>query len=137
MRLHSDIIYKSPSQSFKVIAEFYHYNYIQSYYLFIFLSFSFFLLPSFIAGLTTQMPVREHRLWTRTLEKYTREGLPEICGQQNSRATASYDTGQNTDKGHTLSSRIEIKIPDPAGNRNLAVGLEGRDSTEHTATDPI
>ena len=34
--------------------------------------------------------------------------------------------------------RIEIKIPDPAGNRTRAAGLEGRDSTDHaTATDDV
>ena len=39
-------------------------------------------------------------------------------------------------KGHTPNPRTEIKIPDPAGNRNWATGLEGRDSTDHnTATD--
>ena len=52
------------------------------------------------------------------------------------RASAEDNTGQNTDKGHIPNSRIEIKIPDPAGNRTLAAGLEGRDSTEHaTATE--
>ena len=38
----------------------------------------------------------------------------------------------------TLRPRIEIKISDPAGNRTWAVGLEGRDSTDHaTETDII
>ena len=37
-------------------------------------------------------------------------------------------TGQNTDKGHTPNPRTEIKIPDPAGYRTRAAGLEGRDS---------
>ena len=37
---------------------------------------------------------------------------------------------------HTPNPRIGIKIPDPAGNRTRAAGLEGRDSTDHaTATD--
>ena len=43
----------------------------------------------------------------RTLDKYTREGSPEICCQQNFRATARDHSGQN--KGHTSSPRIEIK----------------------------
>ena len=37
--------------------------------------------------------------------------------QNNVRVNAEENTGQNTDKGHTPSSRIEIKIPDHAGNR--------------------
>ena len=38
-----------------------------------------------------------------------------MCGHHNVRATAEDNTGQNTDKGHTPSPRIGIKIPDPAG----------------------
>ena len=58
-----------------------------------------------------------------------------MCGQHNVRASA----GDRTEhKGHTPNPRIEIKIPDPAGNRIRATGLEGRDSTEHaTATDKM
>ena len=52
-----------------------------------------------------------------------------MCGQHNVRAS----TKDNTDKGHTPNPRIEIKIPDPAGNRTWAAGLEGRDHT--TTTD--
>ena len=40
-----------------------------------------------------------------------------MCGQHNVRVTAGDTTGQNTNKGHTSSPRIEIKISDPAGNR--------------------
>ena len=59
-----------------------------------------------------------------------------MCSQHNVRATAGDNTGQNTDKGHTPSPRIEINIPDPAGNRTRAAGLEGGNSTDHaTATD--
>ena len=54
-----------------------------------------------------------------------------MCGQHNIRASAEDNTGQNTDRGHTLNHRTEIKIPDPAGNRTRAAGLEGRDSTDH------
>ena len=58
-----------------------------------------------------------------------------MFGQHNVRASAEDNTGQNTDKGHTPNPRKEIKIPDPAGNRTRAVGLEDRDSTDHaTAT---
>ena len=59
-----------------------------------------------------------------------------MCGQHNFRASAEDNTGENTDKGHTPNPSTEIKIPDPAGNRTRAPGLEGRDSTDHaTATD--
>ena len=59
-----------------------------------------------------------------------------MCGQHNVRVTAGDNTGQNTDKGQTHSPRIGIKIPDPAGNRTRAIGLEVKDSTDHaTATD--
>ena len=52
-----------------------------------------------------------------------------MCGQQNFRASAEDNTGENTYKGHTPNPRTEIKIPGP-------VGLEGRDSTDHAkATD--
>ena len=49
-----------------------------------------------------------------------------MCGQPNVRASAGDNTGQNTDKGHTPNPRTEIKIPDPAGNRTQAAGLEDR-----------
>ena len=56
--------------------------------------------------------------------------------QGMNRSSAEDNTGQNTDKGHTPNPRTEIKIPDPAGNRTRASGLEGRDSIDHTmATD--
>ena len=58
-----------------------------------------------------------------------------MCGQHD-RASAEDNTGQNSVKGHTPYPRTEIKIPDPAGNRTRATGLEGRDSTDHArATD--
>ena len=67
-----------------------------------------------------QMPVGEHRLLTKTLDRYTRAGLPEICSQQNFMDTARDDKGQNTDKEQSPSPRIEIKITDPAGNQTRA-----------------
>ena len=61
-----------------------------------------------------------------------------MYGQHNVRASVGDSTRQNTDRGHTPNPRIGIKIPDPAGNRTRAAGLEGRDSTYHaTATDNI
>ena len=59
-----------------------------------------------------------------------------MCSQHNVRASAGDSTGQNTGKGHTPNPKIGILIPDPAGNRTRAAGLEGRDSTDHAmATD--
>ena len=46
-----------------------------------------------------------------------------MCGEHDVRASAEDNTGQNTDKGHTLNRRIENKIPDTAGNRTWAAGL--------------
>ena len=59
-----------------------------------------------------------------------------MCGQHNVRASAEDNTGQNTKDTHPIPG--QIKIPDPAGNRTRAAGLEGRDSTDHaTATDSL
>ena len=68
-----------------------------------------------------------NRLWIRTLDKYTRAGLPKCVV---STMLGPPQPGITQDKGHT--PRIEIKIHDPAGNRMQAAGLEGRDSTDHT-----
>ena len=79
-----------------------------------------------LAGLTTQIPigqipVGEHRLWTRTLDRYTRTGLPEICAQQKIRATAWDNTGRNTKDthwipGHKLNFLTPLRIePGPPG----------------------
>ena len=78
--------------------------------------------------LTTQIPVEqrcvgEHGLWTRTLCRYTRVRFPEIYGQQNVRTTVRDNTGL-IHKEQTSSPEIEIKIPDPVGNRTRTVGLE-------------
>ena len=65
---------------------------------------------------------RTNRLWTKTLDKYTRAGMHE-CGQENVRATARDNTGHNAKD--ILSPSIEIKISDPVGNRTPAAGLDG------------
>ena len=64
-------------------------------------------------------------------------GFPEyVAGQHNARTTAGDNTGQNTDKAHTLSPRKKIKLSDPTGNRTRAVGLKGRAFAEYaTAMD--
>ena len=46
-------------------------------------------------------------------------------------------TQDNIDKGLSPSPRLEIKIPDFAGNRTQAAGLEGRDSTDHAKNDVL
>ena len=46
-----------------------------------------------------------------------------ICGQKNVRTTARDNTGQNTYKEYTPSSRIKIKISDHAGKQTRAPGL--------------
>ena len=59
-----------------------------------------------------------------------------MFGQYNDRAITRDNAGQNRDERHTPSPTIGIKISEHAGNRTLAAGLEGRDSTDHaTATD--
>ena len=116
--------------------------------IFFFLFFFFFAyLPSPTLGLTrpgTYNPNARgsdacrgsHCLLTRTLDRYTRACLPECVVSTMSGPSPKTNTGRNTEKGHTPNPRTEIKIPDAAGNRTRAAGLEGRDSTDHaTATD--
>ena len=67
-------------------------------------------------------------LWMRTLD------IHKACGHHNVRAFAEDNTRQHTKD--RPNPRIGVEIPDPAGNRTRASGLEGRDSTDHaTATD--
>ena len=78
----------------------------------------------------------EHRLWIRTLDRYTNVGLPESVVSRISGPPPD-NTGQNTDEGFTPSPRIEIKILHSAENRTRVVRLEGRDSTNTTARTTI
>ena len=48
-----------------------------------------------LGHLTIRPCCRELRLWTRTLDKYTRAGLLDICGQQNVEDVARDNTGQS------------------------------------------
>ena len=74
-------------------------------------------------------------LWIRTLDRYTRAGLPKCVVSTMSGSPPGTARDRTQDKGHTPNPRIVIKIPDPAGNRTRVAGLEGRDSTDHaTAT---
>ena len=65
-------------------------------------------------------------LWTRTLDKYTRRASLNVWSAQ-CQGFRRRQQGQNTDKGHTLNPRTEIKIPDPAreSNRGRRVGRQG------------
>ena len=83
-----------------------------------------------------QMPVGRATVFGPEHYIYTRAGLPEYVVSTMSGPPAGYNIGQNIDKGHAPNPRTEIKIPDPAGNRTQAAGLEDRDSTDHaTAMD--
>ena len=74
--------------------------------------------------LTIQMPVVQMPVGGATdCGPNTGGGTSWMCGQHNARATAKDNTGQNTDKGHTPSLRIEIKISDTVGNRIRAAGI--------------
>ena len=68
-----------------------------------------------------QMPARKHRLRTRTLGRYIRADLPESvwlaeCQDHRQRQRSTKHNG------HTPSPRIEIKNPDPTGNRTQTTG---------------
>ena len=70
--------------------------------------------------------------WTGTLDKYPRAGLPE-CVVSTMSGPPSETTQDRTQRTHSIPGQ---KIPDAAGNRTRAAGLEGRDSTDHpTATN--
>ena len=74
-------------------------------------------------------------LWTRTLDRYTKAGLPECVVSTMSGPPPETAQERTQDKGHTPNHRIGIKIPDPAGNGTWVAGLVGRVSTDHaTAT---
>ena len=62
-----------------------------------------------------------------------------MCGQQNVRITARDNTGQNTDKGHTLSPRIEMKISELYRNRTRAAreGSQGLQQSRHGEGQPV
>ena len=59
---------------------------------------------------------------------------PWIYVEQNVRAIARENRGQNTDKSHTRSPRIEIKSTDPAGESNPNPGFKVRDSVDTAPT---
>ena len=77
-----------------------------------------------------QMRVGGEQIWTRTLDKYTMAGLPEICGQQYVRTTARDNAGRNTKDSHPfLGYKLKFLTPleiEPGPPRRA--GLEGRES---------
>ena len=121
-------------------------THVEVYFFFFFLFFLFAYLPSPNLGLTSPGTYNpnargsnacrgSNSLWTRTLDRYTRAGLPE-CVSSTMSGPPPKTTQDRTQRTHTPNPRTEIEIPDPAGNRTQAAGLEGRDSTNHaTATD--
>ena len=129
---------------FKIIYLEIQYGYLKL--ILFFLSFFFMYLPSPNLGLTppgliTHMPVGldayrgSNCLWTRTLDRCTRVGLPECVVSTMTGPPQETAQDKTQDNGHSPNPRIGIKIPDPAGNRTRVAGLEGRDSTDHaTAT---
>ena len=77
--------------------------------------------------LTIQMPMDqmlagEQQSLDQNTRQIHKDGSPWMCGQHGDRASAEDNTGQNTSKGHTPNPRTEIKIPDPAWNRNRPPG---------------
>ena len=69
------------------------------------------------SGLTIQnpvgyVPVGEHRIWVKILDRYTRAGLPQICVPQNVRSSAWDNTGKNTKDIHPVPG---WKLKFPAG----------------------
>ena len=69
---------------------------------------------------------RSNNLWTRTLDRYT------MCIVWSAQCPGLRRRQHRIEhKEYTPNLRTEIKIPDPAGNRTRAAGLEGRDSTDH------
>ena len=74
-----------------------------------------------------------NRLWTRKLDIYQGRASLNVWSAQ-CQASAGNNTGQNTDKGHTPSPRIGIKIPDPAGNRTWADHATTTDYIIHECT---
>ena len=78
---------------------------------------------------------RSNSLWTKTLDRYTGAGLPE-CVVSTISGPSPEITQHRTQRTHTQSQE-EIKIPEPAGNRTRATGLEGRDSTDHATTTNV
>ena len=111
-----------------------------------FLSFFFIYFPSPNLGLTPPGTYNPNARGSDTCRGATGYGTEH---QRDTQGRASVNvwsvqcqglcrrnTGQNTDNGHTPNPRIEIKIPDPAGNRTRVAGFEGRDSIDHaTSTD--
>ena len=75
-------------------------------------------------------------LWTRTLDRYTRAGLPErVVSTMSGPPLETTQDRTKTKDTHPIPGQ-KLKFLTPRGNRTQAAGLEGRDSTDHaTATD--
>ena len=78
----------------------------------------------------------EQQTVDRTLDRYTMADLIERMVSTMTGSPPEIAQDRTQTKGHTSSSRIEIKISDLAGNRTWTAGLEGRESIDHdTPTD--
>ena len=75
------------------------------------------------------MLVREAQTMDQNTRQIHKGGPLWICGQQNVWSNARQQRA--TYRGYAPSTRIEIKIPGPAGKRTRATGLEGKDSADH------
>ena len=65
-----------------------------------------------------------------TLDKNPKMGVPESVVNRM-QAIGRDNTGKNAEKGHTANPRIEIKIPDPGGNRIRAARMEATNATNY------
>ena len=94
-------------------------------------------MPYPSVGLITQIPVCEMPvgLWIRTLNRYTRAGLPEcvVSTMSGPLPETTQDRTQTTDIRLVLGQKLKFLIPPES---NQAAGLEGRDTTDlATATE--
>ena len=113
-----------------------------TYLLSFLLSFSVIYPPPIVRltlpGVTTQMPVRQIPVGGATdcgMEHYTdtqrRASLNVRSAQCQGHPRRQHRAEHTQNKGYTPSPRIEIKIPDSAGNRTRV----GRESTDHAMAD--
>ena len=81
-----------------------------------------------------ELSVGRATLWIRTLDRYTRAGLPECV--VSSVLGPPQETAQGRTQNIQPNPRIETKFPYTTGNRTRTAELEVRNSTDHgTATD--
>ena len=72
-------------------------------------------------GTCRKYQIMDQKTWIRV-------GIPEYVDSR----TSGPPPGQNTDKAHTHSPRLEIENPDLAGNRTRAAWFEASNSIDGT-----